>query len=203
MSNLGEEICGDFLKHILKCEFVSYNVTIPGVQGEIDVIGINLEHNAIYVCEVAIHTSGLTYVTEKRPDDYNRFVAKFDKDIAYAKKYFPKFSIKPMIWSPVVKSSGPTAKYNTLAELARVVDYIKIKYKLILELVINEKFRDNILKLKIHTDTDTSEFKSNAMRMFQIERSLEKNIKMIEARAIKQVKSPSSKIEATKFIKIK
>ena len=66
MQNIGEEICGEYLNHILKCDFVSYNILTPGVQGEIDVVGIDLTNKIIYVCEVATHTQGLLYVTNKR-----------------------------------------------------------------------------------------------------------------------------------------
>jgi len=110
MQNIGEEICGEYLKYIKECEFITYDVTNPDIQGEIDVIGINLQNKILYVCEVAVHTYGLQYVKDKRPDDYNRFMAKIEKDITYAKKYFPEFNIKPMIWSPIVKISGENAK---------------------------------------------------------------------------------------------
>ena len=176
MPNIGEELCGEYLKYINKCEFITYNVTNPDIQGEIDVIGINLQSKTIYVCEVAVHTTGLQYVTNRRPDDYNRFVAKLDKDIAYARKYFSDFIIKPMIWSPIVKISGEAAKYNTLSELKKVVVYIDTKYGLSTELIINQKFKQCMNELKEYTDNETSEFKSNVMRMFQIERSLEKHL---------------------------
>ena len=180
MPNLGEEICGEYLKYILKCEFITYNVKIPNVHGEIDVIGINLERKLIYVCEVAVHTSGLGYSTNNQPDDYARFVAKFKKDIGYAKKYFPDYLVQPMIWSPIVKISGQKAKYNIAAELERVVQHIQNEYQLSLELVINESFALAIGQLKDYTETETSEFKSSVMRMFQIQRSLEKHLKQLQ-----------------------
>ena len=183
MPNLGEEICGEYLQHIKTCEFLAYNVINPDAQGEIDVIGITLKEKTVYVCEVAVHTSGLQYVTEKRPDDYNRFKAKLDKDIQYAKKYFKRYTIIPMIWSPIVKISGIKAKYNTLKELERVKTYIKNTYNLDLHLVINASFKDAIEKLKEHTDTKTAEFKSNVMRMFQIERRLEKHLATINKKS--------------------
>jgi hypothetical protein len=179
MANLGEEICGEYLQHIMTCEFLAYNVINPDAQGEIDVIGIKLEKKIVYVCEVAVHTSGLQYVTAKRPDDYNRFKAKLDKDIQYAQKYFDGYTIIPMIWSPVVKISGIKAKYNTLKELERVKTYIKEKYMLELQLIINDSFKEAIDELKNHADTKTSEFKSSVMRMFQIERRLEKHLATI------------------------
>lgn len=57
-----EEICGEWLRHFCKCEFIQYNLKTPDIQGEIDVIGINLSDHIVYVCEVAIHlVTGLRY----------------------------------------------------------------------------------------------------------------------------------------------
>ena len=53
--NIGEEICGEWLRHIKGCDFVQYNVQTHDAQGEIDVIGINLDERIVYACEVAIH----------------------------------------------------------------------------------------------------------------------------------------------------
>jgi len=184
MPNLGEEMCGEYLNHIKECEFISYNIINPDIQGEIDVVGINLETREIYICEVAIHTSGLQYVTNKRPDDFNRFAAKFDKDVAYAKKYFSDYHIKPMLWSPIVRISGPAAKYNTYKELQRLVSYIQKKYNLTLELVINENFLRVIDELKNYAKSESSEFKSSVMRMFQIEGTLDKHLKNLTKRKV-------------------
>ena len=176
MQNIGEEICGEYLNHVKLCDFVTYNVTTPDTQGEIDVIGIALNKKAIYVCEVAVHTQGLQYVTNKRPDDYNRFMAKFDKDIQYARKYFPDYEICPMLWSPVVKVSSAKAKYNTLMELERLVSDIKDRFGLELVLVINHKFKQALEELKKCAANEKAELKSNVMRMLQIEMSLEKHL---------------------------
>lgn len=180
MPNLGEEICGEYLKYILKCEFVSYNVSTLEVQGEIDVIGIDIDNKIIYICEVAVHTTGLQYVKNNKPDDYSRFVSKFVKDIKYVRDHFPNYKIELMLWSPIVKISGDKAKYNTLVELNKVAKYFKDNYELNLKLVINHEFKKAIQDLKEYTDSVTSEFKSNVMRMFQIERSLDKHISKLD-----------------------
>jgi len=184
MQNIGEELCGEYLKYIYQCEFITYNVTNPDIQGEIDVIGINLQSKILYICEVAVHTYGLQYVTDNRPDDYNRFMSKLEKDIKYATKYFSDFIIKPMIWSPIVKISKETSKYNTIEELNKVVSDIKLKYDLSVELIINNKFYQCMNELKEYTDKETSEFKSNVMRLFQIERSLERHLQRLEKRGL-------------------
>jgi len=179
MPNLGEELCGEYLRYIKGCEFVSYNVTNPDVQGEIDVVGIDLNAMSIYICEVAIHTTGLQYVTNRRPDDFNRFARKFDKSIPYARKYFSQYTIRPMIWSPVVRINRESAKYNTMSELNRFKKHIGSTYDLDLELVINGDFHQAIQELKAFADRESSEFKSSVMRMFQIEGSLEKHLRRI------------------------
>jgi Holliday junction resolvase-like predicted endonuclease len=61
MFNLGEELVASYLEYIKGCDFIQKNLYTPDVQGEIDVVGINLKSKEIYVCEVAIHlTTGTT-----------------------------------------------------------------------------------------------------------------------------------------------
>ena len=38
MQNPGEEVTGEYLKIILGCDFVEYNLYTPDIQGEIDVV---------------------------------------------------------------------------------------------------------------------------------------------------------------------
>ena len=90
--NIGEEICGEWLRHVCRCEFIQYNLKTPDIQGEIDVIGINLSDHIVYACEVAIHlVTGLQYVKENRPDNVPRLTTKFCKDVKYIQKAFPKY----------------------------------------------------------------------------------------------------------------
>ncbi len=177
MQTVSEEICGEYLKLALKCDFIQYNVNNPDIQGEIDVVGISLLDKKVYVCEVAAHIQGLQYVKNKRPDDYNRFYAKFKKDINYARKYFSEYkSIIPMIWSPIVKVSGPNAKYNTRTELLRLKDSIDKEFDVNLELIINEKFESAVKKLRSIALKQTAYFSTPIMRLFQIEEHLKKHL---------------------------
>ena len=180
MPSVGEEICGDYLKYILNCDFVSYNVTNPDIQGEIDVVGIDLEKKIIYICEVATHTGGLQYVKDRRPNDYSKLLSKFKKDITYAKKYFKGYStIIPMFWSPIVRLSSERAKYRIIDELDKLRDQIKKDYNLELDLIINEKYAEAISRLKDVALKETSKFNSPVMRVFQIEKYLERHIRRI------------------------
>ena len=65
--NTGEEIVSAYLQHIKGCEFIQQNLYTPDVQGEIDVVGIDLHKKIVYFCEVAIHLqTGLQYVKDKK-----------------------------------------------------------------------------------------------------------------------------------------
>ena len=104
MQTPGEELVGEYLRHIRGCEFVQYNLQTSEVQGEIDVIGINMANRTLYVCEVAVHLiTGLQYVKNKRPDNIDRFISKFTKDIQYARSALPDYQHVFMLWSPIVK----------------------------------------------------------------------------------------------------
>ena len=93
-ANLGEEIVAAYLQYIKGCEFIQQNLYTPDVQGEIDVVGIDLETKTIYVCEVAIHlVTGLYYV----PSNVIKLTEKFSKDIEYANKYFPDYTRQFML----------------------------------------------------------------------------------------------------------
>ena len=78
MHNVAEEITGEYLRYIKGCNFVEYNVKGPH-QTEIDVIGLKMAENTIYVCEVAAHVQGLQYVNTKtsQPNTANKFIQKF------------------------------------------------------------------------------------------------------------------------------
>lgn len=187
MQNIGEEICGEYLTHILKCDFVSYNILTPDVQGEIDVVGIDLTKKIIYVCEVATHTQGLLYVTNKKADDFNRFYSKFVKDINYAKSKFENFQIIPMLWSPVVKGIGSNAVYNTMNELSKLKNKISVDFGLDLQLIINEEYHQRLSDLKKHASEVKSEFSSPVMRLFQIEKSLENHLRKMNKKRSNQI----------------
>lgn len=105
--NIGEEICGSYLKYVKQCDFVDYNINTTNShvgQGEIDVIGINQANKIVYVCEVAVHiATGLQYTKDNKPNVYNKVSEKFQRDIKYVIDKFPNYRIVPMFWSPIVK----------------------------------------------------------------------------------------------------
>jgi Holliday junction resolvase-like predicted endonuclease len=168
--NVGEELVGDYLQYVEGCEFVQKNLYMEDVQGEIDVIGIDLKNKKVYLCEVAIHLStGLQYGNGTKPNNVKKLYDKFSKDIEYARKYFPKqddYSHCFMLWSPIVKAK---VKNNQLNDVNEVKQEIKKKYDEEIELVINESFLRKLNQLKEYAAKETKDIKSAAVRLYQIE----------------------------------
>ena len=118
--NIGEEIVVAYLQYIKECEFIQTNLYTPDVQGEIDVVGIDVNNRKLYICEVAIHlVTGLQYVKDKRPNNVQKFIDKFTKNIEYANKYFGEYEKCFMLWSPIVKNQTPGSKYNQLNDIEK------------------------------------------------------------------------------------
>ncbi len=171
--NLGEEIVAAYLQYIKGCEFIQQNLYTPDVQGEIDVVGIDLETKTIYVCEVAVHlVTGLSYV----PDNVAKLTEKFSRDIEYANKYFADYTRQFMLWSPIVKKSRDGAKFNQMADVEAIKANVQAKYGVNLECVINEKFADCLSELREFARKETKELKSPVLRLMQIEEFLGKHL---------------------------
>jgi hypothetical protein len=183
--NIGEEICGEWLRHVRKCEFVQYNLKTPDVQGEIDVIGINLAERVVYACEVAVHLiTGLQYVKDSRPDNVPRLTAKFRKDIAYVRKAFPEYKHAFMLWSPVVRNQRTGSKHNQLEDVQRIVDTIKAELDATIEPVINEKFQDALDSLRGVARDETKELGSSVVRFLQVEEHLGRHLGRLKGKKV-------------------
>jgi hypothetical protein len=177
MQNIGEEIAGEYLKFVKGCEFIEYNLYTPDVQGEIDVIGINMKERSVYICEVAIHLiTGLQYTRNKAPDNVNRFLNKFRKNIPYAERYFAEYKKHFMLWSPIVKNPGIKAKHNQTNDVLEIQSQLRQEFSYDLELVINEHYQSAIDQLRAIAGKETKELKSPVLRMLQIEEKLKKHI---------------------------
>ncbi|MBB6431390.1 hypothetical protein [Algisphaera agarilytica] len=177
MQTPGEEIVGEYLRNLRGCDFIQYNLQTTQTQGEIDVIGINMAERHLYVCEVAIHLStGLQYTKNKRPDNVDRFVAKFTKDIQYARMAFPDYEHTFMLWSPIVKTSKNPV-YNQMVHIADINKKIHVDFGVELQLIVNQDFQDCMSELRRFAGTQTAAFTSPIMRMLQIEERLAKHLK--------------------------
>ena len=178
--NIGEEIVAAYLQYIKGCEFIQQNLYTPDVQGEIDVVGIDLEAKELYVCEVAIHlVTGLQYVKDNQPNNINKLTEKFSKDIEYANEYFPDYSKHFMLWSPIVKVPGERAKFSQIADIEEITSNIQAKYDVTLECIINEKFEDCLAELRDFARKETKDLKSPVLRFMQVEEHLRKHVSKI------------------------
>lgn len=175
--NIGEEIVAAYLQYIKGCEFIQQNLYTPDVQGEIDVVGIDLETKTIYVCEVAVHMiTGLQYVKDRQPNNVKKLTAKFSRDIEYTNKYFPDYSKHFMLWSPIVRVSGDKAKFSQILDIEEIKVNIQVAYGVSLECVINEKFAYCLTELRDYARNSTKELKSPVLRFMQVEEYLKKHI---------------------------
>ena len=177
--NIGEEICGEWLRHVCRCEFIQYNLKTPDIQSEVDVIGINLSERIVYACEVAIHlVTGLQYVKDCHPDNVPRLTTKFRKDVEYIQKAFPKPEYKHvfMLWSPVVKNPKTGSKHNQLDDIQQIVDIIKKEFGIIVEPVINETFQKKLVALRQVAGNETKELDSRVLRFLQVEEHLKRHL---------------------------
>ncbi|MDR1678482.1 MAG: hypothetical protein LBR81_01765 [Prevotellaceae bacterium] len=182
MENPGEHLVGQYLKLIKKCDFVEYNLQTITPQGEIDVVGINSSKKQIYICEVATHLeTGLQYTKDKRPDNVNRFKAKFEKNIDYANRNFQGYQCHFMLWSPIIRiPKKEDVKNNQYQDLLEIETYFQKEFNVKIEMFYNQKYVDCIDELrKIAKDT-TQEMTSPMMRFLQIEEKLKAHCKKIK-----------------------
>lgn len=180
MQNPGEEVVGEYLKYFLGCDFVEYNLYTPDVQGEIDVVGLNPKSKIVYICEVATHlVTGLQYVKDRQPDNVERFIKKFRKNIQYANKYFDGYEKHFMLWSPIVKNQGAGAKNNQMRDVEDIKNNLRTEFGVELEPIINQKYLKCLSQLREYAANETKELKSPMLRLMQIEEKLAKHVSRI------------------------
>jgi hypothetical protein len=175
--NVGEQLVSSYLRYIRKCDFIQTNLYTVDVQGEIDVVGINLAERKVYVCEVAIHlTTGLQYVKDKRPNNVNKLVEKFTRDIAYARKYLADYEHHFMLWSPIVKEGNPNPVYDQVGHLSEVKNRIRASTQVELECVVNAAFYSAMQEMREFASRQTAELQCPLMRLLQIEELLGRHV---------------------------
>ena len=176
--NVGEELCGEWLRHVKRCEFVQYNIRTTATQGELDVLGINLKDRAVYACEVAVHLiTGLQYVRENQPDNIGRLSSKFRRDIEFVRSAFPDYRHVFMLWSPVVKDQRAGSKHNQLNDVRQIVAVVERDHGIALETIVNERFLETIEALRAVATIETKELDSSVMRFLQMEAHLRKHLR--------------------------
>ena len=129
LTDVGEYIVGAYLRLILKCDFVDYNVRAPGggLQGldELDVLGLDFRHKRCYLCEVTTHIRGVLY--RNNQETVRRITRKYEYQKRYARAHLPQFKhARFMFWSPVVPRGYIT---DRLERLSGVELFINGRYK--------------------------------------------------------------------------
>jgi|GEM_PF-222382 len=183
MPNIGEEFVGECLQALHSCDFVSYNLNNPIVQGELDVVGISLVDETIYFCEVATHlVTGIQYTKDNRPD-FEKIYDKFIRNKQYAEQCFKEYKRHVfMLWSPVVKD-GKNSQLKKLQEIQHRLRANGIE----LELVVNERYKQEMDALSEYAASKTEELRSPILRFMQIQAYLDKHLKRLERQAKKNV----------------
>jgi hypothetical protein len=155
-TDMGELLVGAYLKVIWKCDFVDYNVRPPvgGMEGlgELDVVGLNFEDKAAYLCEVATHLGGLEY-GKGYADSVDRIRRKFERQRNYAERYLKPYRPIFMFWAPRVPK-GPLL--DGLQELS------------LLQLVVNSTYTAHINDLIAEARKVTRDVGNPAFRLLQI-----------------------------------
>jgi hypothetical protein len=171
--NVGEQLVSSYLRYIRKCEFTQMNLYTVEVQGEIDVIGINLTDRKVYVCEVAIHLkTGLQYTKDKRPNNINKLTEKFARDIDYANNYFSDYEKHFMLWSPIAFRRRQGSNYDQLVHLEAIDANIRASHGINIEFVVNQKFSSYVQEMRAFARSESADLKCPVMRLFQIEEHL-------------------------------
>jgi hypothetical protein len=190
--NIGEEICGEWLRHVKKCEFIQYNLKTPDTQGEIDVIGLDIKNRIVYACEVAIHlVTGLQYNKNAQPDNVPRLTAKFRKDILYVRKNFEDFKHVFMLWSPIVRNQKRGSKYNQVQDTQEIAKKIKDELNAKIEVMINGQFQDALVALRGAARNTSKELDSSVMRYLQVEERLVMHLRSAGMKEFLTPPSPS------------
>lgn len=128
-TQMGEYVVGAYLKLVLGCDVVDYNVRPPGggLQGlaEFDVVGLKFGERIAFVCEVTTHLDGINYGNNQKTVE--RIRHKFERQQWYAETCLTSFeSVRFMFWSPVVPRGYLTRELSKLDGL---------------EFIINEKYK--------------------------------------------------------------
>ncbi|MCB9158909.1 MAG: hypothetical protein H6644_03470 [Caldilineaceae bacterium] len=136
-TTMGEYATGAYLKLILECDVVDYNVRPPGggLEGlaEFDVVGLRFTDSTAFMCEVTTHLHGVSHARGNR-QMVESITSKHMRQQQYAEKHLHHFdSVRFMYWAPVVSRGYITE------QLAQIDS---------LELVINGAYKQRIEELR-------------------------------------------------------
>ncbi len=177
MLNVGEQLVSSYLRYIRQCSLTQTNLYTIESQGEIDVVGLNIAKQQVYICEVAIHlATGLRYTKNSQLNNVQKLTDKFSRDIEYARNYFDEYDQHFMLWSPIVKNPKGNPEHNQTQHLKIIQENIKSEYGIDIECIVNEKFQNCLEELRNYAKTETKPLQCPVMRLMQIEEYLDKHV---------------------------
>jgi hypothetical protein len=100
---MGESLVGAYLRYGEACDFVVYGTQTEG-QGEIDVIGFQVEQQRVWLCEVATHLDGLLYGSAGAGGTIAKVRQKVERAVVFGDRMFPGQEKRFEWWSP---KAGP------------------------------------------------------------------------------------------------
>ena len=155
-TQMGEYVVGAYLKLILGCDVVDYNVRPPGggLQGlaEFDVVGLKFGGKEAFVCEVTTHLDGLKYGNNQ--ETIERIQRKYERQQQYARTCLTSFeNVHFMFWSPVVPRGYLTRELSKLDGL---------------DIIINEEYKARVGKLRELARETTRDVGNPFFRALQI-----------------------------------
>lgn len=136
--DMGESLVGAYLRYGERCDFVVYG-TQTEKQGEIDVIGFQVEQRRVWMCEVATHLDGLLYGRAGSSGTLVKVQTKVERAVAFGERTFPEQDRRFEWWSPKV---GPTL----LAGLDELVTEL-VSPGTTIEFVVNEEYSRRVERL--------------------------------------------------------
>lgn len=84
-----EGLVAAYPRHVRGCDVILTNVYLSGVQGELDIVGLErVESQHVWLCEVTTHIRGMNNPT-RRPAA-QRVTEKMEGAQAFAAEVFPK-----------------------------------------------------------------------------------------------------------------
>jgi hypothetical protein len=101
--DIGESLVGAYLRYGELCDFVVCGTQTEG-QGEIDVIGFQVERQRVWLCEVATHLDGLQYRSAAAGGTVAKVRQKVACAVAFGDRMFPGQEKRFEWWSP---KAGP------------------------------------------------------------------------------------------------
>jgi hypothetical protein len=158
--DIGESLVGAYFRYVWECEFVLFNTFLPGVQGEIDVIGIRLgTPRDVYFAEVTTHLDGMTY--GGNTSTVEKVKSKLARARDFASERFPGDAHHYSVWSPRVPVGAVTAAFADMAaEFAARGERLTF--------VVNTEYGDRVQELIEVARTNRRPTSDPAFRLLQV-----------------------------------